>query len=180
MTALRRMEPVTTAPPELIEILEQGGVGPDARDLFEVLAHHPKLMKRFNVFAGGLLARGLVPARERELVILRTGFQCHSAYEFGQHSVTGMSNGITEREIKEVTWPIDATSFTPDEQALLHMVDELCASCCITNETWKALVKRWSDAQMVELMLVAGFYSMVAGLLNSTGVEARPDAPGWP
>ena len=68
-------------------------------NIFAVLAHHPKLLKRFNLFGGFLLNKGLVPDREREIVILRVGSNAGSVYEFGQHTIIGAEAGLSEAEI---------------------------------------------------------------------------------
>ena len=41
-------------------------------NIFSTLAHHPKLLKRWAAFGGTLLFGGRLPARDRELLILRT------------------------------------------------------------------------------------------------------------
>ena len=46
-------------------------------NIFATLAKHPKMAKRFNLFGGFLLNKGLVPAREREIVILRVGWNAN-------------------------------------------------------------------------------------------------------
>ena len=67
------------ATPEQREVLEPfaGGVG--LLNIFRTMARTPKALKRFNVWGGYILGRGtsLAP-RERELVILRTGWRCRS------------------------------------------------------------------------------------------------------
>jgi 4-carboxymuconolactone decarboxylase len=50
----------------------------------------------------------------------------------------------------------------------------------VSDDTWAALSTRWSDAELVELLVVAGFYRLVSGFLNSAGVELDPGVPGFP
>src|SRR5690606_15025781 len=71
---------------------------PDGGELniFTPLAHHPKLLRRWSDFGGTLLAGGLLPPRDRELLILRTGWRCRSAYEWGQHVLIGLASGLTQ------------------------------------------------------------------------------------
>ena len=68
-------------------------------NIFGVLGHHPKLLKRFNLLGGFILNKGLIPERERELVILRVGWNAQAVYEFGQHTVIGQRCGLTDDEI---------------------------------------------------------------------------------
>ena len=99
-----RVEPI--AADELDpEILEQFGDGP-VLNIFRTLAHHPKLMKRWLVFGGYLLARSELPPRDRELVILRVGWLCRAEYEWAQHVVIGRESGLSDEEIDRITLQI--------------------------------------------------------------------------
>jgi 4-carboxymuconolactone decarboxylase len=171
---------VSTDPPELREIVERSTVSGGVMRLFQTLAHNPKLLKRFNVLAGGLIAKGTLPPRERELVILRMGFRCGSVYEFGQHTVLGLASGLLKDEIDRVIMPLDAAGFAAQDEALLRMVDDLYDENRVGDSTWRRLEERWNESELLELLMVAGFYWMVAGVLNSAGVEPEAGVPGWP
>jgi alkylhydroperoxidase family enzyme len=149
-------------------------------NIFRTLGHHPGLLKRFNVLGGAFLARGLLPAREREIVILRVGWNCRSAYEFGQHTVIGRAAGLTDAEIAALTTIRAPGPWSDDDQALIALADELCADDCVSDATFAGLRRRWNDAELVEVVALAGFYRMVSGILNSLGVEPEPGLPGWP
>jgi hypothetical protein len=60
------------------------------------------------------------------------------------------------------------------------MVDELCSDDFVGDETWQALSSRWSEEQLLELLVLAGYYRLVSGLLNSAGVALEVRTPGWP
>ena len=64
--------------------------------------------------------------------------------------------------------------------ALIALADELCADDCVSDITWTALRARWDDAELVELVALAGFYRMVSGFLNTLGVQLADGIPGWP
>jgi alkylhydroperoxidase family enzyme len=145
-----------------------------------VLGHHPKLLKRFNLLGGFLLNKGLVPERERELVILRVGWNARAEYEFGQHTVIGRRSGLTDDEIVALTLPPDDHPWSLDDRALVALADDLAADDCVSDATWAELATRWSDAQLVELLIVAGFYRLVSGFLNSAGVQLDEGVPGFP
>src|SRR5271154_3311750 len=51
--------------------------------LFTTLARNPRVFQRF--MAGGLLDKGSISLREREIVIDRTTARCGSEYEWGVH-----------------------------------------------------------------------------------------------
>ena len=77
-------------------------------NIFATLAHHPRLLKRWSAFGGVLLYGGALPARERELLILRTGYLCRAPYEWGQHVTIGLAAGLTDEEIARVADGPDA------------------------------------------------------------------------
>ena len=70
-----RIAPVTNPSDEVKETYAKGISAADGNpiNIFATLAHHPKVLKRFTNYAGYFLNKGLVPAREREIVILRVG-----------------------------------------------------------------------------------------------------------
>ena len=174
-----RIAPLTDPSAEVEELLEKTKVHPGpAFNIFATMAHHPRLLKRFNVLGGLFLGRGLLPSRERELVILRTAWRTKCEYEFGQHTLLGRQAGLTDDEIRQVT---DQAADWPEGDALLlQLADEIQAHHDVTNELWATLERRWSPRQMIELVTLAGFYGMVAAFLNSTRVQLDPGVPGWP
>jgi alkylhydroperoxidase family enzyme len=167
---------------ELAAILGMGINAPDGTPLniFGTIAHHPRLLKRFMNFAGLFLNKGLLPAREREIVILRVGWNCQSVYEFGQHTIIGERVGLSLEEVAALTRDAVVGQWSDDDSHLIAMADELCADNCVSDATWQALTKTWNEAELVELVMVAGVYRLVSGFLNTMGVELDADTPGWP
>ncbi len=149
-------------------------------NIFTTLAHHPKLLKRWLVFGGHVLAKSSLPARERELVILRTGWRCGSEYEFGQHTVIGLDSGLEEDDIARLAGPGDAEGWSPDDALLVRAVDELVDDHCLADDTWASLVARWSTQQVMDLVFTVGQYQLVSMALRSFGVQREPGVPGFP
>jgi hypothetical protein len=70
--------------------------------------------------------------------------------------------------------------WSADETALIAMVDDLCDDDVVSDATWSRLAQRWSEEELLELLVLAGYYRLVCGLLNSAGVALEPGTPGWP
>lgn len=174
-----RIAPVTN-PTDLQNELMQSNLGTEPLNIMRTLAHNTRVLKRFNALGGTLLFRGTLPSRERELVILRVGSNCKSVYEFGQHTIIGRKEGISDEEIAKLCLPLTKHAWSPGDLALLKMADELCSDNCVSDQTWALLTPKWSEEQLVELLIVAGFYRMVSGFLNSAGVQLDPGVPSWP
>jgi 4-carboxymuconolactone decarboxylase len=176
-----RIEPITEFEGELAEILSTALTHDGTPlNIFGTLGHHPKLLKRFNLLGGFILNKGVLPPRERELVILRVGANARAEYEFGQHTVIGLQCGLTDAEISALTQSPDAHEWSGDDRALIALADDLHADDCVSDTTWTTLSTRWDDAEKIELLIVAGFYRLVSGFLNSTGVQLDDGIPGFP
>jgi 4-carboxymuconolactone decarboxylase len=177
-----RISPIKKLTPELQEIMG-GGINSPAGtplNIFGTIAHHPRLLKRFMNFAGLFLNKGLLPAREREIVILRVGWNCQSVYEFGQHTIIGQRVGLSLSEIDALTKKFEANTWSNRDAALIAMADDLCSDNCVSEATWNLLTADWKEDELIELVMVAGTYRLVSGFLNTMGVELDADTPGWP
>ena len=178
----RRIGPVTEPSPEAAELLDTLAAFSDGEpfNVFKALAHDPTGARRAVALGNRLLLEGSLDARLREIVILRVAANTASRYEWGQHDVMARSAGLDGEEVADLALPEPRGAWTDDERHLLRAVDELCDDDCVGDATWAALAERWSEPELVELLLLVGFYRMLAGFLNSAGVEADPGLPGWP
>jgi alkylhydroperoxidase family enzyme len=166
--------------PRLPELYAKGLNGPDGSPLniFGTLAHHPDMLRRWLVFAGHVLSKNSLPERDRELLILRTGWNCASRYEFSQHVVIGKRSGISDDEIDKLRRGPDA-EWTDLDRLLLQAADQLHASSNISDSTWASLSAHYTNEQLLDLIATVGNYHLVAMFLNTTGVqldEGIPDA----
>jgi 4-carboxymuconolactone decarboxylase len=148
-------------------------------NIFRTMIKNEPVAKRFNRLGGYLLVKGLIPAREREIVILRVGWRCQSVYEFGQHTIFGREAGLSDDQIAGLAVEASDGWADPDRH-LIALADELCATDTVSDATWAALAGRWSEPELIELLILAGFYRLVSGFLNATGVQLEPGTPGWP
>jgi alkylhydroperoxidase family enzyme len=152
-------------------------------NIFTTIAHHPKLLKRWLVFGAHVLAKSTLPVRDRELLILRIGWRCRSAYEWGQHVVIARRSGITDEDIARVAQGPDAPGWDRFDAALLRAVDELDDDACISDATWESLAERYDVQQRLDVIFAVGQYRLVSMALNSLGVERDDhlgDEPGVP
>jgi 4-carboxymuconolactone decarboxylase len=161
-----------------------GGVrvaGPDdapAAHIFATLVRHPGLFRRWLPFAGKLLA-GKLPARDRELLVLRTGWLCRAEYEWGQHKIIARAVEITDEEIERVKAGPDAEGWDELDGMLLRAADELHAEAAISDGTWDSLASRYDERQLIEVPMLVGHYHMVAFALNSLGVQLEAGVDGF-
>jgi len=167
-----RITPVADADltPEQSEALEAFRPGP-VLNIFRTLAHAPKALSRFNAWGGYVLSRrNDLPAREREIVILRTGFLCKSGYEFTQHTRIGLQSGLSEAEIGQIKAGPDA-GWGAADKALMQASDELHADQFITDATWAELRKHFGEKACMDVVFTVGQYTQVSMMLNTFGVQ---------
>jgi alkylhydroperoxidase family enzyme len=172
-----RLEPLD---PSTLDEETRRYVPEGALNIFRTLAHHPKLLKRWQVFGNHILNKSTLPARERELVILRVGWRCRAEYEFGQHTLIGRALGVSDAEIEALTRPLDEFAWSAVDRVLLDAADELYDDQCITDDTWSALTQTWTDQQVLDVIFTVGQYSLVSMALNSCGVQLDAGVPGFP
>lgn len=138
-------------------------------DVFTVLNINPRLFWAWLFFASRLMPWGRLPGTVREMIILRTAWNCRSRYEWGQHIEIALRVGVTDDEI--VALASGPSAFTdPLICAVMQACDEVFNDKCISNDTWKMLSTHYSEKLMIEIMILIGHYEMLAGFLNSAGV----------
>lgn len=162
------------------EILDRSQMGGHTLNIFATLVHHPKLMKRWQVFGNHVLNKSTLPPRDREILILRIGWLCRSEYEFGQHVVIGRREGLSDQEIQRITRGPDAEGWDPFEATLLRAVDELHGDAFLSDATWNELAARYDTMQLMDLVFTVGQYNLVSMALNTLGVQQDEGFPGFP
>lgn len=163
--------------PEAREILTRLSPNDPPLNIFSTLARHPALLKRWLRFGAHILGGSTLSPRERELVILRTGHCCRSAYEVHQHTRIALAAGVSAEDVARTALGSDA--WKGNDALLIRAADELCYDKRLSDDTWAALTRHWSTPQILDLIFTVGQYTMVSMALNSLGVqiEARDPEP---
>ena len=146
-------------------------------NLFRVMMNHPKLTRRWTVFAGHVLQKQTLPPRERELLILRIGWLNQAEYEWAQHVEIAKRCGITDAEIERVQQG-PAVGWNAHEAALLQAADDLFENSVVSDRTWAALAAKYSTEEMMDVVFTIGQYNLVSWALNSFGVPLDDFLPG--
>jgi 4-carboxymuconolactone decarboxylase len=156
-------------------------------NIFRTLVNAPKAMRGFLGWGNYVLSRrNELPAREREIVILRIGYLCKSGYEWTQHVAIGLRAGLTADEISRIKAGPAAAGWSEADRALMQASDELHTGQFITQPTWAALKAHFSDKQCMDVVFTAGQYTQVSMMLNTFGVQLDagqtldPDLDGRP
>lgn len=178
--------------PVVNDMFSKGLTGPDGQPLniFGVLAHHPAMLKRWLVFATHVLSKNTLNARDREILILRTGWNCRSRYEWGQHVLIGRQCGLVDAEIERIkVGPESETSlgisrqkpfWSTSDNLLLRAADELHRDQTVSDATWTELAQIYSTEQILDIIATVGNYHLVAMFLKSARVPLDAGVPDEP
>ncbi len=173
MTA--RIDPATPPlPADVQEAIDAVMRGNPPLVLFTTLARDPRLFQKF--FAGGLLDRGNLTIRQREIVIDRVTATCGAEYEWGVHvSIYAEKAGLDRAQIASLTTGgPDDECWSDEDRLLIRLCDSLHGSCSVDDNLWSELAGSHSEKAIIELMMLAGFYRTVSYLVNGLRLPLEP------
>ena len=163
-------EPALTVP--RIEPVEGDGLR-----VGRTFRRHPDMAAARGTNPGYVLnpERSRLEPHDRELLILRTGWNAQAVYEWAKH--VGSVGRARERGL-EPLWIAqgkDATGWNANERALIDAADEMYRDTMISDDTWAALSERYDTHQLMSIAITAARYRMVSMSLNAFGVQPLPD-----
>jgi AhpD family alkylhydroperoxidase len=160
--------------PELAELFTKTVHDEDGQPLpiFTALAHHPKLLARFNSFGALLRNSAVTDLAHRELIVLRVAHRARCPFEFDQHLPLARAAGVTEPAIAAAVDQGPAVGAV--DRLLLRLADELFVGDTVSDATWAATGEIWTPAQLLELVVTVGFFRLAAGLINAIGLRPEP------
>jgi alkylhydroperoxidase family enzyme len=176
-----RIAPATTPlEPDIQEAIDAMMRGAPPLVLFTTMARDRRLFFKF--FNAGLLDRGNLTIRQREIVIDRVTARCGAEYEWGVHvSVYAAKAGLTEPQIVSlVTGGPDDDCWADEDRVLIRLCDGLQQSCTVDDDVWAQLTAHHSDEAILELLMLAGTYRTVSYLVNGLRLPLEPGARGFP
>jgi 4-carboxymuconolactone decarboxylase len=151
--------------------------------LFRTFFVHDELARRMLPLGAGILGRtARVPAPLREVMILRTSAMAGAEYEWGVHVVAfGRPLGLTDEQLEStVNGAWEDPCWDADQSAVFRLADELHTTSTVSAELWEALAARFDLAQILELLITAGWYHAIAYVGNGAAIELEPWAARFP
>jgi alkylhydroperoxidase family enzyme len=150
-------------------------------DVFKTCLRNLELCRNWMPFTQYVLGTtNSVPRRERELVILRTSWDCDADYDWAHHVAAAQRAGLSDEEILRISKGPSAAGWSRSDALLLQATDELHRDQRITEATWSALAEHYNEQQMMDLVFAVGQYTMVSMFLNSAQVQLEPGLKGLP
>ena len=148
--------------------------------LFRVMAGHTRAWDKFR--AGGLLDPGPLNLRQREIVIDRTCALNACEYEWGVHvAIFAGAAQLSDAQVRAtVQGEANASCWSEAEQALIAAVDALHHRATLSDAEFKALSAHYNDDQILEIILLCGFYRTVSYLANGLRLPLEEKAARFP
>jgi 4-carboxymuconolactone decarboxylase len=150
--------------------------------LFRTLAIHDDLSGRMRPLGAGILGHGRIEPREREIVIHRACARAGAEYEWGVHVVAfAKPLGLSDQEIAATaSASADDSVWSEADRVLIRLVDELHDTCTVSPSLWSTLAERYAEDQLLELVIVAGWYRLLSGVINAVGIQSESWAARFP
>ena len=148
--------------------------------LFRTMAKSPRVFGK--MFASGLLDKGPLSLRQREIVIDRTTARLGCEYEWGVHiALFAGKVGFGNTEITAtVDRAPDAACWTTEEQALVRLVDDLVDWRTITDATWGSLTEHLDETQILEAIALVGYYHTISFLCRGLSLPLEAWSARFP
>jgi len=170
-----RIEPVTPDKADAdIRPLLSSGPQRAGVNLTRTLANHPRIFKRWTRYES-YLTKGLIPAQDRELLILRAAFRSTSRYDWERHKNAALESGLTNDTVSAAVKPPRVGPDATFDDVLLRAADELLDQHRLSDELWGALTERFSDEQLIELTMVVGVFYAMGVTSNALGVQTEAE-----
>ena len=157
---------------ELLQKMTPPGA-PNILALFRVLAHNPKLSERMMGLGGYFLGKpSLISLRDREIVINRTCARCGAEYEWGVHvAAFAKAAGFSADEVGAFTaQPPRLDELNTRDALLVRFTDTLHDTATIDDALWSEMAALWEPPQLLELLMLAGWYHAIAYVCNAARV----------
>lgn len=171
-----RVAPIETVTDELRELtLPPPGYGTpgEMTMVYRIMLNNPELVRSSKPIGNFFIVQGSLPARDRELLILRVAWLAKSPYEWGEHVKIAKASGVANREIEDVIHGSAAPSWSEHDRALLRATEELHADAMISDGAWDVLKKAFDRRQLVEVPMLIGQYFATAYWLNAMRIPLR-------
>jgi len=159
--------------------LPAGQAPPKPSSVRATLARHEELFAAWDPF-GAAIFNGALPARDREVLILRTAWITQCRVQWAYHEAPAARAGLTATDIDAIVDGPNSPDLAPWDRVLVGVVDQLRERGTIDDATWEQLTARYTTEQLIEVPMIAGHYLMIAYAVNSFGTPVPGGSAALP
>jgi len=143
---------------------------------FRMLAHSPSIGSAVLRVAHAILTDTDLEPGLRELITLRVADRCNGRYVWVQHAAIARSVGVSDLMIAALERGEALVGLLGDRgRTAFALADELVDSCRSTDATLESVLDVFSPREVLELLLLIGYYRMMCVLMTTLDVEV--DSP---
>lgn len=156
------------------EVREMLGRLPAPANIFNMMAHAETCVKPMMKLGGTLLGKLELDPKLRELCLLHAVKLVGGDYEWVQHVPIARDLGCSEAQIAALGKGDDGGAcFDAREKSALRFTREVVVNVRASDVALADARKHLSNREIVELILMAGFYTTLARLTETLGVETE-------
>jgi 4-carboxymuconolactone decarboxylase len=145
---------------------------------FNAMLHHPGIGAPLQDLGARLRFAGVLPARCRELAILLVAAHHRSTYEWQAHAAIGQRVGLSAAQVEAVGAGGEPPLDDAAERTTVAATRELLATGDLADGSYRRAVDALSEAGVVELTALVGYYGLLALQLRVFRVPPPADGPG--
>ncbi|MBO4208538.1 carboxymuconolactone decarboxylase family protein [Micromonospora echinofusca] len=134
---------------------------------FNPLLYSPELGMAVQRVGAQIRAGLSLTNRERELVTLRCAVLCHSRYEIEAHSRLAVASGVTPAELEALIGSRLPEPLVDRDRLLLALGSAVVTGGGLDDHLYTQAVRALGERAVVEIVLLAGYYVMLAALLDA-------------
>jgi alkylhydroperoxidase family enzyme len=160
--------------------LDAESLAPGDRDLLKrpinlnrLLAHSPGMARAFGGLGQYIRFGSTLDPRLRELAILQVGWIARSPDEWSHHVKIGFDFGVTESDVEAIR--AGGAGLGELERAVLDAAAEMTREGTLADARFAALHARLNRQDLVDLLMVIGFYACVVRVLAGLRIDVEPE-----
>jgi 4-carboxymuconolactone decarboxylase len=135
------------------------------RGPYAPLMHHPALAEAVAGLSDYLRFGGTLPGDVRELAILVTARALGQAFEWVAHAPITRREGLPETVVEHVRVRGDLAALPPRYAPAARVIQHVLACESLPQALQDEVARQWGVMGVVELVVLAGFYQLIAGIL---------------
>lgn len=140
-------------------------------NVFRVLLNSPDAAEAAGDLGAYLRYRSPLDAAVREIAILTVARELNVAYEWTHHEPVARDAGVREEVIESIRSGRAPMGLPAKEGVFAQAAKELVRNRTLTDRTYQAVEHLIGPAQTVDLIVLVGYYSLLAGVINTLDVE---------
>ena len=148
----------------------------EVRGPFLALIHNPALARHMQALGEHLRWKNRLPPALLELAVLVTARRWSCQHEWFMHEKLARKAGLDARIIDAIAQGREPEAMPADEALVVRASRQAHATGRLDDETFAALRERFGLEAVLDLLLLNGYYSAMAMVLNTAGMPLPDNA----